>query len=218
MTNKTVAILCIVCLMVGAAAGVYFIAPALTQHHYTEKVIEKPVEVKVPVVVKGESTHTVSYVDRPVFIDASTGKPIIDPQTGQPMQDPADIVATNGTKSSITIGMIGPSGQRKEIKFDKAAGERWIFDTHQMRMENDINLSATLDATDMFNAYANLKEEKAREEARRRYLKHFSISGGYMPGSGATAGLGYSSNGVLEYEIKKTLERDGIGGEIRLRF
>jgi hypothetical protein len=85
-------------------------------------------------------------------------------------------------------------------------------------MENDINLTATLDATDMFNAYANLKEEKAREEARRKYLKHFSVSGGYMPGSGSTAGLGYTSNGVLEYELKKPLERDGVGGEIRLRF
>jgi hypothetical protein len=218
MSKSTVAFLCVVCLVVGAAAGVYFIAPALTQHHYTERVVEKPIEVKVPVVVEGQSTHTVSYVDRPILINAANGQPITDPQTGQPIQDQADIVASHGTKSSITIGMIGPSGQRKDIKFDKAFGERWIFDTHQVRMENDINLTATLDATDMFNAYASLQEDKAREEARKQYLKHFGISVGYMPGAGKHAGLGWSPNGITEYEIKKPLDHDGIGGEIRLRF
>jgi hypothetical protein len=218
MSEQTIAILCVVCLAVGAVGGVYWLAPALTQHHYTERVIEKPIEVKVPVVIEGQSTHTVSYVDRPILIDVKTGQPVTDPQTGQPMQDQADIVASHGTKSSITIGMIGPSGQRKDVKFDKAFGERWIFDTNQVRMENDINLTTALDVTDMFNAYAALKEDKAREEARKQYLKHFSVSAGYLPGTGAHAGLGWSPNGSLEYEVKKPLERDGIGGEIRLRF
>lgn len=209
MSKQFVAILCGICFVAGAAAGVYWLAPALTQHHYTEKIIERTNEVKVPVVVEGKETHTVSYVDRPVLIDA---------KTGQPVQDAADIVAANGTKSSLQVALIGPSGMRKEITFDKGENERWIFDTNQLRMENDINLTGTFDVTDLFNSYALLKESKAREEARKQYLKHFSISGGYLPGAGSHVGLGWSPNGSLEYEIKKPLERNGFGGEMRLRF
>jgi hypothetical protein len=71
MSKQTVAILCIVCLAVGAAAGVYFIAPALTQHHYTEKVIEREIPV-VQEVVKTVTETEVVYV--PKEIDPATNE------------------------------------------------------------------------------------------------------------------------------------------------
>jgi hypothetical protein len=70
MRWQIVAILCVVCLVVGAAAGVYWLAPALTQHHYTERVIERPAEIKE--VVKTVTATEVVYV--PKETDPATGQ------------------------------------------------------------------------------------------------------------------------------------------------
>lgn len=88
---KTVAILCIVCLAVGAGLGVWLLAPALTQHHYSEKIIEKQVPV-IQEVVKTQTVTEVQYVPKETVIvknpDGTTTeekeKTDVDLQTNQP--------------------------------------------------------------------------------------------------------------------------------------
>jgi hypothetical protein len=71
MKWQLVAILCVVSLAVGVAAGVYWLAPALTQHHYTETIIERPAAIKE--VVKTVTQTEVVYV--PKETDPATGQP-----------------------------------------------------------------------------------------------------------------------------------------------
>lgn len=72
MSRSTIASLCVTCLAVGAFTGIYWLAPALTQHHYTEKVIER----EIPVIKEVIKTNTVTEIQ---YVSKET-----DPDTGEP--------------------------------------------------------------------------------------------------------------------------------------
>ena len=109
MNKSTVAVLCIVCLAVGAAAGVYWLAPALTQHHYTEKVIEREVPV-IKEVIKTNTVTQIQYVAKE-----------LDPDTGETekidveavIEQPAVNVKLNGQPYQFRLL------QGEEQKFDQ---------------------------------------------------------------------------------------------------
>ena len=92
---QAVAILCVVCLAAGAAAGVYWLAPALIQHHYSERIIEKQIPV-VQEVVKTNTVTEIQYVPKEVIVqaDGSTAKEKTDVEAS--VAQPSVDVRVNG--------------------------------------------------------------------------------------------------------------------------
>ncbi len=123
-------ILVIFCL--GMAAGVYWLAPSLTQ--YAEKtIIEKPTIVQGEVQTKTETQ--IAYVPKEtvVYVDKTTGK------TTTAVED-TDIDATVG-KPTLNVKLNG-----KTVEFQKADNERYVLDKNKVSLQqtSEITFNATV--------------------------------------------------------------------------
>jgi hypothetical protein len=113
MKWQTVAILCLVYVAVGAAAGVYWLAPALTQHHYTEKVIEREIPV-IKEVVKTNTVTEIQYV--PKEANPTTGEPEKTDVEAE-IKQPAVNVKLNG--QPYQFGLL--QGEKKKFELGKVS-------------------------------------------------------------------------------------------------
>lgn len=121
----------------GAFVGVKYFAPALTQHHYTEKTI-----IEKPTIVKGEVTTItdtkIAYVPKEVtkYIDPKTGKEI----TGQELTD----IDANIGKQQIFVSLNG-----KPLMIQKSEDEKFIFDKNKIALNqtSTITFNATVTPT-----------------------------------------------------------------------
>lgn len=125
MSKSTISILCIACLVVGAFTGVYWLAPALTQHHYTEKVIER----EIPVIKEVIKTNTVTEIQ---YVSKET-----DPDTGE--QEKTDVEAKI-EQPTINVKLNGQLYQ-----FGLLQGEEQNFDQGKISLQQssqvDVHLS-----------------------------------------------------------------------------
>ena len=101
---------------IGAFTGVKYLAPALTQHHYTETKT-----VVQPTIIQAQGTDTTTtklqYVDRPVLV-------YTDPATGQTKEqvDPTDVRLT-ADPAKVNVLVNG-----KPYAFDLVQGESQKFE------------------------------------------------------------------------------------------
>ena len=109
MSRSAIALICIVCLAAGAAAVVYWLAPALTQHHYSEKVIEREVPL-VKEVVKTNTVTRIQYVAKEP--DPDSGE-IEETDVEAVIEQPAVNVKLNGQPYQFNLL------QGEEQKFDQ---------------------------------------------------------------------------------------------------
>lgn len=140
-TNKTkVVAFCIAGIAIfflGAFVGVKYFAPALTQHHYTEKTI-----VEKPTIVKGEvNTVTDTQI---VYVPKETAK-YIDPATGKEItaQELTDIEANIG-KQQILVSLNG-----KPLAVQKSEDEKFLFEKNKIALNqtSTITFNATVTPT-----------------------------------------------------------------------
>lgn len=117
-------------------------------------------EVKVPFEVRTAGTNTISYVEKPVYIDKTTGKPVLDAK-GQPVKDPADLLADQ-SKTTFTMAMIGPKGKRQDFTFKATPDEKYMFQNNRVEWVTAWDIRGELDARPMMEEYARAARDRVQ--------------------------------------------------------
>lgn len=125
----------------GAFAGVKYLAPSLTQHHYTETtIIEKPTIVQGE--IKTVTDTQVAYVPKETiivkYIDSVSGQEV----SKETLED-TDISADIG-KTQINVKLNG-----KDIAIQKTDDEKFVFDKNKLSLtqSSTIHFDATVEPT-----------------------------------------------------------------------